>query len=100
MTDDDKGVLIEIDPAKLSHDGLMQMGEIRALMRWSIMLQGFADKSENVTERVTLREIAKALNEDAENVKVQLADEASTTGAVQKLRDGTIEDQTIVLPKH
>jgi hypothetical protein len=99
MADDDKGVMIEIDPSKLSMDGLMMLGEIRALTRWAIMFDGYVERSENVTERVTLAEVSRTLMSDAENLKVQLADEASVTGAVRKLPDETIANQTIILPK-
>lgn len=59
------------------------LGEAAGLDRWSVMFSAYANRSMQINERITLREVAKALAEDAERIKTQLAQFAYARGAAK-----------------
>lgn len=97
------GTHVEIDPRKLGNEGHRMLGEAAGLERWGLMFAAYADKTLDLRERATLREVAKALQADAERIKTQLAQfayrrgaatlapgDAPALGAPDPLRDGWV----------
>lgn len=70
------GSTVELDPKRLGHHGNQLLGQVQALSRWSAMFAAYAQKTLDIRERQVLLEVSKALAENAENFKVQLAQEA------------------------
>jgi len=67
------GSTVELDPKRLGVEGNQLLGQVQALSRWSSMFARYAEKTLDLRERQVLLEVSKALAENAENFKVQLA---------------------------
>jgi hypothetical protein len=77
------GTNVEIDPKKLGNEGHRLLGEASGLDRWSVMFAAFADKALDLREREVLRNVSRALADDAERVKTILAQFAHARGAAK-----------------
>lgn len=75
------GSHVEINPKRLGIEGNQILGQVQALSRWAAMFAGYAQKTLDLRERATLVEVSKALSEQAEVLKVQLAQIAIKRGA-------------------
>lgn len=77
------GSTVELNPKKIGIEGNQMLGQIQALSRWSAMFAAYATKTLDIRERQVLVEVAKALAENAESFKVQLAQMAQARGAAK-----------------
>lgn len=75
------GSTVELNPKRLGIEGNQLLGQVQALSRWATMFAGYAQKTLDLRERATLVEVSKALAEQAEVLKVQLAQIAVNRGA-------------------
>jgi hypothetical protein len=83
-----KGRGVTVDPTKLSDDGKMLLGELKAVARWCAMFSQMRDHSKDITERVFLQEVVEALTEDGRRLSDEVARLALAGGA------GEHSDQT------
>lgn len=75
------GSQVELNPKRLGIEGNQILGQIQALSRWATMFAAHAQRTLDLRERATLVEVSKALNEQAEVLKVQLVQIALKRGA-------------------
>lgn len=68
-----KAAGVTVDPAKLSKDGLVLLGELKSVARWTAMFGSMRDKSQDITERVFLQEVVEAMTEDGKRLSDELA---------------------------
>lgn len=67
------GATVEISPKRIGIEGNQILGQIQATARWGAMFAAYAQKTLDIRERQVLTEVSKALLENAEKLKVQLA---------------------------
>ena len=75
------GSTVEVNPKRLGPDGNQALGQVQALSRWASMFAAYANKTLDLRERQVLLEVSKALSENAESFKVQVAQIAVARGA-------------------
>lgn len=83
VVDKTAGSIVEIDPKKIGIEGNRLLGQMDMLNKWSVMFAAYGEKTLDIREKQCLREVAKALNEDAERVKMALAHHCMRRGAAK-----------------
>jgi hypothetical protein len=81
VTPAEQGSQVELNPKRLGPEGNQLLGQVQALSRWATMFAAYAQKTLDLRERQVLLEVSKALFQNAESFKVQLAQVAVKRGA-------------------
>lgn len=83
VVDQDAASIVEIEPSKIGLEGNRFLGQLDMLNKWSVMFAAYGEKTLDLREKQCLREVANALDEDAERVKMALAQHCMRRGAAK-----------------
>jgi hypothetical protein len=82
VTDKERsGGFVEIDEKKLGREGHEILGGLRALNKWAMRFEAMREMSDNIQERVFLKEVVTALRKDIDDGRIALAALAVHRGA-------------------